>query len=58
MTHNTFECCHFNKNGTPIKRDGGAGTSDTKKPHSKERGHNGTNFAQIIQAGLKKELHK
>ena len=36
-----------------IKKNGGAG-----KPHSKERSQEGANFAQIVQAELKKALHK
>ena len=42
-SHNTHDCCCLNKNGTPIKKNGGAG-----KPQSKERGHKGANFAQIF----------
>ena len=31
-SHNTCDCHHFNKDGTPIKKNGG-----TSKPHSKEQ---------------------
>eukprot|EP00804_Cyclotella_cryptica_P003935 CCRYP_016107-RA/>CCRYP_016107-RA protein AED:0.23 eAED:0.69 QI:0/0/0/0.66/1/1/3/0/407 len=52
-SHNTHDCRHYNKDGTPIKRNAGAG-----KPHSKERKPEGANFTQIVQAELKKALHK
>ena len=37
--------------GTPIKRNVGAG-----RPNSEENGHDGGNFAQIIQSEFKKVL--
>ena len=27
--HNTCECCHFNPDGTPTKKNGGAGNTQT-----------------------------
>eukprot|EP00804_Cyclotella_cryptica_P012800 CCRYP_010557-RA/>CCRYP_010557-RA protein AED:0.43 eAED:1.00 QI:0/0/0/1/1/1/2/0/342 len=41
-SHNKHDCRHYNKDGTPIKKNGGAG-----KPGSKERKPEGANFAQI-----------
>jgi hypothetical protein len=52
-SHNTRDCHHFNKDGTPIKKNGGTG-----KPNSKEKGHKGVNFAQIFHAELKKAFCK
>ena len=50
-SHNTRDCRRYNKDGTPIKKNGGAG-----KPHSKKA--EGANFAQVIRAELNKALHK
>ena len=52
-SHNTCACHRFNKDGTPIKKNGGAG-----KPHFKERKEEGINFAQIIKMEVKKVLCK
>eukprot|EP00804_Cyclotella_cryptica_P003036 CCRYP_006032-RA/>CCRYP_006032-RA protein AED:0.40 eAED:0.83 QI:0/0/0/1/1/1/3/0/432 len=52
-SHNTRDCRRYNKDGTPIKKNGGAG-----KPSSKERKPEGANFAQIVRAELKKALRK
>eukprot|EP00804_Cyclotella_cryptica_P029201 CCRYP_005341-RB/>CCRYP_005341-RB protein AED:0.20 eAED:0.20 QI:0/0/0/1/0/0/3/3948/361 len=52
-SHNTRDCRRYNKDGTPIKKNGGAG-----KPGSKERKPEGANFAQIVRAELKKALRK
>ena len=52
-THNTHDCCRYNKDGTPIKKNGGAG-----KSNSKERKPEGVNFAQIFRTELKKALRK
>jgi hypothetical protein len=52
-THNTRDCCRFNKDGTPIKKHGSAG-----KPHSKERKPEGVNFTQIFRTELRKALRK
>eukprot|EP00804_Cyclotella_cryptica_P014293 CCRYP_020762-RA/>CCRYP_020762-RA protein AED:0.44 eAED:0.44 QI:0/-1/0/1/-1/1/1/0/127 len=52
-SHNTCDCRRYNKDGTPIKKNGGAG-----KPNSKERKPEGANFAQIVPAELKKALRK
>jgi hypothetical protein len=52
-THNTCDCHHFNKDGTPIKRNGGAG-----KPNLEEKGREGANFAQIFCAELRKAFRK
>jgi hypothetical protein len=46
-SHNTRDCRHYNKDGTPIKKNWGAG-----KPHLKKA--EAANFAQIIRAELKK----
>eukprot|EP00804_Cyclotella_cryptica_P028379 CCRYP_016425-RA/>CCRYP_016425-RA protein AED:0.39 eAED:1.00 QI:0/0/0/1/1/1/2/0/371 len=52
-SHNTHDCHRYNKDGTPIKKNGGAG-----KPHSKERKPEGANFAQIVRVELKKARKK
>ena len=52
-SHNTRDCRRYNKDGTPIKKNGGAG-----KPHFKERKEEGANFVQIIKAKVKKALRK
>jgi hypothetical protein len=52
-SHNTGDCCCLNKDGTPIKKNGGTG-----KPNSKEKGHKGVNFVQIFNVELKKVFHK
>eukprot|EP00804_Cyclotella_cryptica_P019333 CCRYP_006197-RA/>CCRYP_006197-RA protein AED:0.33 eAED:0.81 QI:0/0/0/1/1/1/2/0/425 len=52
-SHNTRDCRRYNKDGTPIKKNGGAG-----KPNSKERKPEGANFTQITRAELKKALQK
>jgi hypothetical protein len=52
-SHNTCHCHHFNKDGTPIKRNGGTG-----KPNLTENGNKGVNFVQIFHAELKKAFHK
>jgi hypothetical protein len=52
-THNTRDCRWYNKDGTPAKKNGGAG-----KSNSKERKPEGVNFAPIFRTELKKVLHK
>ncbi len=52
-THNTRDCRCYNKDGTPIKKNGGTG-----KSHSKERKPEGVNFAQIFRTELRKALRK
>eukprot|EP00804_Cyclotella_cryptica_P023892 CCRYP_010029-RA/>CCRYP_010029-RA protein AED:0.48 eAED:0.48 QI:0/-1/0/1/-1/1/1/0/72 len=47
------DCRRYNKDSTPIKKNGGAG-----KPDSKERKLEDANFAQIVRAELKKALRK
>ena len=51
-SHNSCDCCHFNKDGTPIKKNGGK-----SKPHFKERKEESVNFTQIVRTELKKALH-
>ena len=52
-THNTRDCRRYNKDGTPIKKNGSAG-----KSYSKERNPAGVNFAQIFRTELRKALRK
>ena len=52
-SHNTCDCRCFIKNGSLIKKNGGAG-----KPNSKETGSKGANFVQIFHAKLKKAFCK
>ena len=47
-THNTHDCCHYNKDGTPIKK-----SSNINKPHSKGNGTEGTDFAQLFHTEYK-----
>eukprot|EP00804_Cyclotella_cryptica_P003536 CCRYP_002154-RA/>CCRYP_002154-RA protein AED:0.39 eAED:1.00 QI:0/0/0/1/1/1/3/0/379 len=51
-SHNTRDCRRYNKDGTPIRKNWGAG-----KPGSK-KGNRRANFAQIVRAELKKALRK
>jgi hypothetical protein len=48
-SHNMRDCHCLNKDGSPIKKNGGAG-----KPNSKEKGSEGANFEQIFHMELKK----
>jgi hypothetical protein len=61
-SHNTRDCCKFNLNGTPIKKNGGAGSTQrnghTDKHHSKDRECKRANFAQIICNEVKKAFGK
>ena len=52
-SHNTLDCRRFNKDGTPIKNCGGA-----SKPQLNKKGMEGTNFAQLVRAEIKKAFHK
>eukprot|EP00804_Cyclotella_cryptica_P008522 CCRYP_007527-RA/>CCRYP_007527-RA protein AED:0.46 eAED:0.46 QI:0/-1/0/1/-1/1/1/128/120 len=52
-SHNTRDCRRYNKDGTPIKKNGAQ-----VSPNSKERKPEGANFAQIVRAELKKALRK
>ena len=52
-SHNTRDCRCFNKDGTPIKNRGGA-----IKPQASKKGLEGTNFAQLVCAKIKKALCK
>jgi hypothetical protein len=64
--HNTCDYRRYNPDGTPIKRDGGAGSAQRKgnaaKHHSNQREHKVANFAQIIckevNKSFCKQLHK
>ena len=65
-SHNTTDCCKYNSDGTPIKRNGGAGSTQrnghTDKNHSNPRKCEGANYAQIIckesKKDFRKQLHK
>jgi hypothetical protein len=61
-SHNTRDCHKFNPDGTPIKRNGGAGSArrngHADKNHSNQRECKGANFAQIIRKEVKKAFHK
>ena len=61
-SHNTRDCRKFNTDGTPMKRNGGAGSTQrnghTNKHCSKERERKGANLAQIICMEVKKAFHK
>ena len=52
-SHNTCDCRCFNKHGTPIKNRGG-----TSKLQASKKGPEGTNFAQLVRAEIKKAFRK
>ena len=61
-SHNTRDCRRFNSDGTPTKRNGGAGNS-RKSGHSgksrlQDSKREGANFAQIIRKEVKKAFRK
>ncbi len=60
--HSTPDCCKYNSNGTPNKRNGGAGTMHrnglTDKHCSNQRECKGANFAQIICKEVKRAFCK
>jgi len=58
-SHNTHDCCKYNSDGTPIKRNGGAGSA-RKNGHagSSQREHEGVNYAQLDQKEVKKAFRK
>ena len=60
--HNTCDCRKFNSDGTPTKRNGGAGSAQRNehadKNQSSTREHEGANYAQIICKEVKKAFHK
>ena len=61
-THNTRDCRRFNSDGTPTKRNGGAGNTQKSGHSGKQRSHDkkreGANFAQIIRKEVKKAFRK
>jgi len=61
-SHNTHDCCKFNPDGTPIKRNGGAGSTQRNghadKHRSNQRERKEVNFAQINHKEVKKAFRK
>jgi hypothetical protein len=61
-SHSTHDCRKYNSNGTPNKRNGGAGTTrkngPTDRHRSNHREHEGANFAQILRKEVKRAFHK
>ena len=61
-SHFTCDCCKFNPDGTPIKRNGGTGSARRNRHADKNRSHQrdrkGTNFVQIICKEVKKAFRK
>ena len=61
-SHNTRDCRHFKSDGTPIKRNGGAGNAlksgHADKHRSRESKHEGATFAQIIQKEVRKAFRQ
>jgi len=59
-SHNTRDCRKFNVEGTPIKRNGGAGSAQRNghadKHRSNQREQEGENFAQIICNEVKSKV--
>jgi hypothetical protein len=61
-SHNTCDCRKYKPDGTPIKRNGGAGSAQRNghahRNRSNQRERKGANFAQIICKEVKKAFHK
>jgi hypothetical protein len=61
-SHNTPDYRKYNSNGTPIKRNGGAGSAQKNghadKNHSNQIECEGANYAQIICKEVKKAFRK
>jgi hypothetical protein len=61
-SHNTRDCRKYNSDGTPTKRNGGAGSArkngHTDKNRSSQREHEGANYAQLIRKEVKKAFRK
>jgi hypothetical protein len=61
-SHNIHGCLKYNSNGTPIKRNGGTGSTQKKKHADKncsnKRECEGANYAQIIRKEVKKVFSK
>ena len=65
-SQNTRDCHKFNPNGTPVKRNGHAGSTQRNghadKNHSNQRKRKGAKFDQIIckevKKAFRKQLHK
>jgi hypothetical protein len=61
-SHNTYDCRKWNAEGTPIKKNGGTGSTQrnrhVNKHHSKERKIKEANFAQIICKEVMKAFPK
>jgi hypothetical protein len=47
QTHNTLDCCHYDRNGRPLKAAAGK-PSESKKPYKKSGGNKGTAFMQSM----------
>ena len=60
--HNTRDCRKYNSDGTPTKRNGGAGSAGRNghadKNRSAMREREEANYAQIICKEVKKAFHK
>ena len=60
--HSTPDCCKYYSDGTPIKRNGGAGSTQRNGPADKYNSNpqecEGANFAQIIHKEVKKAFCK
>ena len=46
------DCCHFNKDSTPIDKSGGAA-----RPQPKEKRTDGVSFAQLILSEVSRAFH-
>jgi hypothetical protein len=61
-SHNTHDCRKYNADGTPTKRNGGAGSARKNGQYDRKRSnmrhHEGANYAQIIRKEVKKALRK
>lgn len=61
-SHNTRDCRKYNADGTPTKRNGGAGSARKNGQYDKNRSNTrdceGANYAQIIRKEVKKAFRK
>ena len=60
--HNTCDCRKYDPYGTPIKRNGGTGSTQMNgqddKNRSNQREREGANYAQMIHKEVKKAFRK
>ena len=57
-SHNTRDCLKFNPVSTPIKKNGGTGSTHMQTSRSNQREREGASFSQIIREEVKKAFFK